>query len=278
MLCARVFPLLLGAKELVFIPQSNALRSMKNRPPRTKREHLRQLVEGKQLWSEPLSAEDEAKGFLGWHERGYLPHCDKPGLTQFVTFRLADSMPESRRGEWEHLLAVSTRSDAPSESKHTRSDAPHSGAQSIALREEREMAAREQRIKLEAYLDRGLGECHLRDPKHCGLGRESRAPSSRPALQCPRVGRDAESRACVGRDLADAVGEGFAELEIHHCGGGEQNPPARRNILAAGVLGPFHARRSASAEGDSLHREQSCESQFVPDARSMAVWERPISR
>ena len=96
-------------------------------PPKTKREHLRQLVEGKQLWSEPLTDEDRARGFLGWHERGYLPHCDKPGLTQFVTFRLADSMPESRRGEWEHLLKISE--------ENTQSNAPRSGAQSIALRE-----------------------------------------------------------------------------------------------------------------------------------------------
>ena len=41
-----------------------------------------------------------ALGFFGWHERGYLPHCDFPGLVEFVTFRLADSMPTSRRGEW----------------------------------------------------------------------------------------------------------------------------------------------------------------------------------
>jgi REP element-mobilizing transposase RayT len=53
-------------------------------------------------------------------------------------------MPGSRRGEWEHLLAVNGRSDAP-----------RSRAQSIALRE--------QRIKLEEYLDRGLGDCFLRN-------------------------------------------------------------------------------------------------------------------
>ena len=82
------------------------------RPPQSKREHLRRLVAGKNEWGEPLSAEDKARGFRGWHERGYLPHCDQPGLTQFVTFRLWDSMPASRKGEWEHLLAI-TRSDAP---------------------------------------------------------------------------------------------------------------------------------------------------------------------
>ncbi|MDP3046597.1 MAG: transposase [Chloroflexota bacterium] len=29
----------------------------------------------------------------GWHSRGYLPHCDVPGLIQFITFRLGDSLP-----------------------------------------------------------------------------------------------------------------------------------------------------------------------------------------
>lgn len=28
-----------------------------------------------------------------WHSRGYLPHCDTPGLIQGITFRLADSLP-----------------------------------------------------------------------------------------------------------------------------------------------------------------------------------------
>jgi len=74
--------------------------------PRTKREYLRGLVADKNRWSRPLTDEERALGFLGWHERGYLPHCDFPGLVQFVTFRLADSMPASRRGEWKHLLAI----------------------------------------------------------------------------------------------------------------------------------------------------------------------------
>jgi type I restriction enzyme R subunit/putative DNA methylase len=102
-------------------------------PPRTKREYLRRLVEGKNTAFRPLSDEEKALGFLGWHERGYLPHCDFPGLVQFVTFRLADSMPESRRGEWEHLLKIEND--------------------------------RKKRTKLEEYLDRGVGECHLRDPR-----------------------------------------------------------------------------------------------------------------
>jgi REP element-mobilizing transposase RayT len=68
--------------------------------------------------------------FLGWHARGYLPHCDKPGLIQLVTFRLQDAMPAERRHEWELLIAIADE--------------------------------RERRTKLEAYLDRGYGACWLK--------------------------------------------------------------------------------------------------------------------
>src|SRR5258708_7677849 len=74
--------------------------------PRTKREYLRQLVDAKNQTFRPLTDGEKTLGFLGWHERGYLPHCDYPGLIQFVTFRLGDSMPDSRRSEWEHLLQI----------------------------------------------------------------------------------------------------------------------------------------------------------------------------
>ena len=100
---------------------------------RAKREYLRDLVVAKNKAFRSLIDEDRALGFLGWHERGYLPHCDFSGLVQFVTFRLADSMPASRRGEWEHLLTIED--------------------------------VREKRTKLEEYLDRGMGECQLREPR-----------------------------------------------------------------------------------------------------------------
>ena len=135
-------------------------------PPKSKRAHLRQLVTGKNEWGEPLSPADQAKGFRGWHERGYLPHCDQPGLIQFITFRLWDSMPASRRSEWEHLLAIAARTNAPRSSAGARSIAsPDNEARAEAHQD----AAREQRIKLENYLDCGLGECFLRDPRIAAL-------------------------------------------------------------------------------------------------------------
>ena len=110
--------------------------------PKPKREYLRELVAEKNRWADrQLTEEERALGFLGWHERGYLPHCDFPNLVQFVTFRLADSMPESRRGEWEHLLKIEDD--------------------------------REKQTKLEEYLDRGVGECHLRDPRVAKLAEDS---------------------------------------------------------------------------------------------------------
>src|SRR5207253_10243516 len=94
---------------------------------------VRDLIQGKRRCSSPPKIEDVKRGFRGWHERGYLPHRDEPGLTQFVTFRLADSFPESLRPEWGHLWAI--------EDDEKR------------------------REELEAYLDRGRGECHLQRPE-----------------------------------------------------------------------------------------------------------------
>ena len=111
------------------------------RPPHTKREYLRQLVDAKNKAFRPLTEEEKALGFLGWHERGYLPHCDYPWLNQFVTFRLADSMPASRRGEWEHFLKIEE--------------------------------ARDKRTKLEEYLDRGVGACQLRDARTAQLAEDA---------------------------------------------------------------------------------------------------------
>jgi REP element-mobilizing transposase RayT len=93
---------------------------------------LHELIEGRKAWAEALGEEAKASGFLGWHQRGYLPHHDVPGVTQFVTFRLHDAMPASRRSEWESLLQIEDE--------------------------------RQRRTKLEAYLDRGFGECWLGRP------------------------------------------------------------------------------------------------------------------
>jgi REP element-mobilizing transposase RayT len=108
-------------------------------PERTGPPHnpdLKKLIQAKREWHYYPDAEARERGFLGWHERGYLPHFDAPNVTQFVTFMLHNAFPITRRREWEHLL--------------------HEGNESFRKR------------KLEVWLDRGCGECWLRRPDVAG--------------------------------------------------------------------------------------------------------------
>jgi putative transposase len=125
--------------------------SARNGPPHNP--GLRKLIEAKRKWHRPERTLPAKGGvpsvsdvpflsdnsgtqpaasspFLGWHERGYLPHFDAPNVTQFVTFMLHDSFPVARRREWEDIL------NGPEESQRRR--------------------------KLETWLDRGCGKCWLR--------------------------------------------------------------------------------------------------------------------
>ena len=94
---------------------------------------LKQLIDGKREWTEPLSAEEANKGFKGWYSSKYLPHFDGPGTRQFITYRLADALPPSRRDEWQTLITIEDKL--------------------------------EKQRKIEAYIDRGYGKCWLRDPR-----------------------------------------------------------------------------------------------------------------
>ena len=73
----------------------------------------------------------------GWHSRGYLPHRDEVGLLQSLTFRLADSLPQEKLRQLEEELAL------------------------------RPEAARdvERRLRLEHWLDAGMGCCAFRHPR-----------------------------------------------------------------------------------------------------------------
>jgi putative DNA methylase len=68
------------------------------------------------------------KSDFGWHSRGYLPHFDGGEITQFITFRLFDSMPQKVLKKWKETAATDV----------------------------------EFRKKVEAYLDSGYGECWLK--------------------------------------------------------------------------------------------------------------------
>jgi REP element-mobilizing transposase RayT len=101
---------------------------------------LRQLIDAKRAWHYRPTLEDLRRGFRGWYERGYLPHFDAPNVTQFVTFMLEDAFPVWRRREWEPIL------------------------------KEPDYSLR--RRKLEAWLDRGHGECWLGRAHLAGLVEE----------------------------------------------------------------------------------------------------------
>lgn len=104
-------------------------------------ENVNQLVKQKREWAEPLTADEIRLGFRGWYASKKLPHFDSPGTRQFITYRLADAMPASRRGEWQALLKLEDDSE------------------------------RQRRIAV--YLDRGYGQCHLRDSRIAGLVQEN---------------------------------------------------------------------------------------------------------
>jgi REP element-mobilizing transposase RayT len=86
----------------------------------------------------PASSQPEHKQ---WFSRGYLPHFDLPDLLQSITFRLADSLPQTVLDEMACELA--------------------------AYPEAKRQTERERRIAV--YLDAGHGACWLKDPRLAAL-------------------------------------------------------------------------------------------------------------
>ncbi len=80
----------------------------------------------------------------GIHSRGYLPHVKREGASYFVTFRLADSLPQEVLLEFKRQQAEKLRALGDSEP---------------AAREAIDLELQRQ---VERYLDRGVGECHLK--------------------------------------------------------------------------------------------------------------------
>jgi REP element-mobilizing transposase RayT len=91
---------------------------------------LLDLIRVKREWNWKPSIQESKQGFLGWHQRGYLPHFDAPNVSQFITFQLSNAFPVTCRAEFEAILKE------PDDSIKRR--------------------------KLEGWLDRGHGECWLR--------------------------------------------------------------------------------------------------------------------
>ena len=89
-----------------------------------------------------------------WFNRGYLPHRDKAGLLQHITFHLADSIPEKSRARLE--LEMQIIENGLSE-----------GNIENQLRKHRISIERLKRIH--ELLDAGHGACHLRNSNHAEI-------------------------------------------------------------------------------------------------------------
>jgi putative transposase len=107
--------------------------------------HLKNLITAKAAWAEPLSEAERCQGFKGWYIAGRLPHRDLPGILQFVTFRLADSLPPP--------LPPPLRRPPRDHSSHTPD---------TSLTDD----------DFDSHLDRGLGRCDLRRPEIASLVEE----------------------------------------------------------------------------------------------------------
>lgn len=100
-----------------------------------------------------------------WYSRNYLPHRDAPGLAQFITFRLADSLPETtlRRIETElEMMPPSERKDARYRRLAALDDA---GCGACVLRQARLALLVENSLKF-FHLQRYLLLCWVIMPNH----------------------------------------------------------------------------------------------------------------
>lgn len=79
----------------------------------------------------------------GWHGRGYLPHFDGIDTIQFITLRLHDSVPRQVIEQWKLELK--------------------------SIPEEKTKRAVLLALRIERFLDQGIGECHLGRPRIAAL-------------------------------------------------------------------------------------------------------------
>lgn len=133
----------------------------------------------------------------GWHKRGYLPHFDRAGVVQGITFRLHDSVPEHVIASWKRELNwidrtrhhgpfnsgnkaenlkeelvddLNTEEDEyePEEKNENEEPGPSPGPE--AERKE-QMAGQRKELhrRIAAYEDAGAGDCWLKRPPVASL-------------------------------------------------------------------------------------------------------------
>ena len=95
----------------------------------------------------PIDYRFQPKGLrsnLGWYHRGYIPHFEGGEIPQFFTFRLFDSLPQEVLEKW-------------------REETANQGDEGKIIF----------RKNIENYLDKGYGECFLKDERIAKLTEQS---------------------------------------------------------------------------------------------------------
>jgi type I restriction enzyme R subunit/putative DNA methylase len=189
---------------------------------------------------------------LGWYSRGYLPHRDQIGLLQFVTFRLADSLPQERL---RHLEEEITR--LPTDTRDF-----------------------ERRKRIEQWLDSGLGCCALQHPQVAKIVEQALLhfdgaryrllawcimPNHVHALLQPE-----HPLARIVQSWKSTPGAG------HWPTLPSWSSASQESVLDARVLGSIHPRRKPPAPHHRLHPRESGESRSLPSARRLALVERTL--
>src|ERR671924_2014516 len=98
-----------------------------------------------------VHAETPAVRMVRIRSRGRLPHWERDSATYFITFRLADSLPQSVLKSYEMERAAILRRAQANKRELTRS--------------EQKQLAKLFSEKVEAYLDAGVGTCRLAHPQ-----------------------------------------------------------------------------------------------------------------
>ena len=96
---------------------------------------------------------------MSYRNRGYLPHFELKESTYFVTFRLAGTLPKNVLEEFEHERRITLE---------------------LASKQNRQLTDQEkarlkylESTKIQQYLDKGIGECWLKEPSVAEMVKEA---------------------------------------------------------------------------------------------------------
>lgn len=90
-----------------------------------------------------------------YRDRGYLPHLEIPDSTYFITFRLAGTLPQT--------VLEGIRAERAKRAELARTK------DRILSRLEEERLKYLESHRIQEYLDKGIGECCLRDERIAGM-------------------------------------------------------------------------------------------------------------